>query len=180
MGLHMLSEAHAKGLGYCKLPQNLEQKHKQEAIAVRERCMLSQQIVWSSLLYSERVQNFERWIQYVTGCLQSLVVVGNLNHCDHLRHRWITLNTFHKYLYLLTDCVETNVYSVLPSRFALVFDSQSTLDAHYVMGFASLFFSKAAGFITFCLALSPMEDETAQSGLKHITFLKVVLGVFGK
>lgn len=80
----------------------------------------------------------------------------------------------------LVEQVERKVSTILPDRFALVFDGQTTPEAHYVAVFATFPDKTETGFKEICLALSPMENEETQDANEHITFLHFVLSIFQK
>lgn len=68
----------------------------------------------------------------------------------------------------------------LLDRFALVFDAQTTLEAHYVVVLAFFRHQNTPGYRSSCLALSPLEYETTQESDAFITFLWYDLKAFGK
>lgn len=60
---------------------------------------------------------------------------------------------------------------MLPSRFAVVFEGQSTPEAHYVGVFGTYPANNRDGTSSVCLALSPLDDETSHDAEERMTFL---------
>lgn len=88
------------------------------------------------------------------------------------------LNTFKNYLSLLTRRTERKIAATLPDRIELVFDGQTTPDAHYVGVFSTYLVENKDSFGMACVAPSPMENETIQTADEHNNFLSYVLSNF--
>lgn len=69
---------------------------------------------------------------------------------------------------------------MLPDEIALIFERQTTPDAHYVGIFASFLTVNAQRLCTMSLALYSLEDETTQDADEHISSMEFVLGMFSK
>lgn len=169
------------GTGFSNLMQHLDRKHPAEVKEARARKLASyNQRSLSSLLYCPKVVAVHGWLCYVIHCLRPFSVVNNDDVRAHIRYDRISLNTFKTYLAALTTRVELKISTALPDRFALVFDGQTTPEAHYVAVFATYPNENASGYLAACLAMSPLEDETTHSAEEHVEFLRFVLSVFGK
>lgn len=79
---------------------------------------------------------------------------------------------------LLTRKVDTNIDTVLPDKIPLLFDGQTTPEAHYIALLAAIPVLHLSGFWSVCLALSPFQDETTHASNEQRTFF--VASNFGK
>lgn len=98
----------------------------------------------------------------------------------HISYDRLSLNTVKLYPSKLTTFVEHNFSSVLPDKFAVVFDRQTTPKVHYVVVFATLRKECELGYISACLVHSSLENEKLQDADEQIFFLEFALDVFEK
>lgn len=74
--------------------------------------------------------------------------------------------------------VKRKISHLLPHSFAIIFDEQTTPDAHYVAVIATFPTKDKNRFDSECLTLSLLEDETTQNGHEHVLFLSLILELF--
>lgn len=76
--------------------------------------------------------------------------------------------------------VESNNAYILPLKIALIFDCQTTPDAHYVGLYAFFLAEYHYGNREVCLILSPLGIESQQDADEHNAFFEFVLSVYSK
>lgn len=113
-------------------------------------------------------------------CFRPFSVVSSDDIRAHIKYGRILLNTFENHPHFLTTCVAHNIFLAFSDRFALVFDGQSTLEAHYVAVSATLPRKIAAGNRAVCLAMLLLKDETTHGAEEHVSFLQFISSVFAK
>ena len=64
----------------------------------------------------------------------------------HVKHEPPSLNTFMKFLRVLTELVEQNLSRILPDRIALILDGWTTDSVHYLGVFAAFPMSNNFGY----------------------------------
>lgn len=116
---------------------------------------------------------------YISHAVWPLADVENPMIGEHINYECTSLNAMKKYMSKLMTHVESKISLVLPDRFAIEFDEQTTPIAHYVAVFATISMNDKKLFDSACLALSPLENETSQEAHEHVRFLSFVLGLFG-
>eukprot|EP00171_Calliarthron_tuberculosum_P003101 IDg3101t1 len=120
------------------------------------------------------------WLDFIINGLLPFSFVEKRLIRKHVKHDPPSLNTFMKYLGLLTKLVERKVSDLLPDNIALVFDGWTADSTHYLAVFATFPLCDGEGFGTRLLTISPMGDETSLATNEHFEFLSYILGVYGK
>lgn len=85
-----------------------------------------------------------------------------------------------KYLPIITERVERALSAILPSMFALVFDEWTRGKTHYLGMFASFPTSSALGYGVPLFKFFLMGDESSLDAAEHVSFMKYIIGVYGK
>lgn len=85
----------------------------------------------------------------------------------HSAHAKLSVNTFMKYLQLMTHHVEKNVSKALPDRFALLFDGWSAKETHYVAIYATYPSLARCLFDKVLLAFAPLGTEEKLDATHH-------------
>ena len=98
----------------------------------------------------------------------------------HIKNDLICLNTFKQYLTKLTAKVEKNISRTLPYRIYPVFDGQTTPEPYYIAVFATFTSYESDNYESVCLALLRLENEDEFHSDEHVSFLKLVLMIYGK
>lgn len=176
------------GSGYTNFVQHIQSRHQNEFATFRENdstggSSFTQSITTvdtSTFLWSKKCTNIHGWIELVTVCLQPFSICENVSFRSHVRYDPISLNSLMLYLRRLTVCVEKTISTLLPEKFALVFDGWSSIDSHYMGMFATFPSDNKDGFKKLLLAFSPFEDETSQNSDQHIQFCNFVLTLYNK
>lgn len=85
-----------------------------------------------------------------------------------------------KYLFLLAETVEAKISERFTDKFAVIFDGLF----HYGTYFASIFFSYPEenddGFLSTCVAFSPLENEDDESADAHVELIDYVINLYKK
>lgn len=135
-----------KGTWFLKFMQHLEQRQKKELMSIRKKSAGQTLTILSSLSYSQKGRNGFGWVSFVVKCLQPFSTVQKANIRDHRGYQPMLLNTFRQYLLRLSKRTENKVAALLPNCVALIFNRQTTIDAHYVNAFATFPFANCNGF----------------------------------
>ena len=98
----------------------------------------------------------------------------------NVKHDAPCLETFMKYMSLLTEVVENKISSFLPLKFTLVFDGWSHNSTHYLAVFASYPAPTEKGYAVRLLTVSPLIDESNLSAKEHEEFMSFVPSIYGK
>ena len=124
--------------------------------------------------------NIYGWLDLIlNGLLPFSFVEKNLIR-QHVRHSSLSLNTFMKYVRLLTEHVEEKIAKILPPKFAFVFDGWSTNSTNYLAIFATFPTRNSRIYDKRLLTFSPMGDESSLDTNEHFQFLSFVLGIYHK
>ncbi len=76
--------------------------------------------------------------------------------------------------------VETKISMLLPNKFALILDSWTNYDTHYVAVYATYPSENSCSFTTLLLAFAPFENETSRSSSCHENLFQYVLNVYNR
>ena len=91
----------------------------------------------------------------------------------------ISLNTFMKYMNLVTEKVEQRISNELPNKFALVIVGWTKNSNHFLAVFA-LWSSSSNVKCSALLGFSPLLDETKLDAVEHYDFITYVLEIYEK
>lgn len=75
--------------------------------------------------------------------------------------------------------MEYQVLSSLPDIFDLVVDGRTTLEAHCIAVFSTYATNTVSGYSSAWLALSAIENKSAQKAVQHANILRFVLEYYG-
>jgi hypothetical protein len=121
-------------------------------------------------------KNMHDWIDWI--------VMDNLPFCFVEKKRTrkntslnpICVNTFMKYLRLLTTAVEPEIAEALPDKFGLILDGWTENSIHFCVLFACIPGTCDRIMLTF----SPLLDPTTQDVDAHYDWIVEILGVYSK
>ncbi len=134
-------EGKQEGTGYTDLISHKISKHPEnyktltsEKLSLSSR---SESVLPTSMFYSQKVVNIQRWLEYVIHGLLPFSVAENVQYRKHVKNQPISVKSFRKYMDLLTSKVEAKFSALLPNKFGIVFDGLSQGDTHYIAVFAT-------------------------------------------
>lgn len=105
---------------------------------------------------------------------QPFWIVSIQNYGASIWFRLVSLSTFMRYLSKLATFVEPSFIYILPVGIALMFDEQTTSDAHYKKSFAFFQAQNLAEIFTVRFEPSIVESKRKQSRKISIAFLEIV------
>lgn len=165
-----------KGSGYTNLCNHIRGSHSNLlTTTTSSTCKMPE-----DLFYSMKTRNIFGWLCFIMLNLLPFSNVEKASIRDHVRYSPISLQTFDKYLDLLTKRVETHISSALPEKFAIIFDGWSSGDTHDVAVVASYNGDERNSYKTALLAFTPFEEESNLEATTHFELLQYVLGLFNK
>lgn len=85
-----------------------------------------------------------------------------------------------RYMSMLITVVEERIESILPDRFAVMFDGWPGGDTQYMSVFVWFPAHRRCGFDSVVLVMAPMEDADFFSVEEHYEFPKLILSVYEK
>ena len=127
-----------------------------------------------SLFVNRKGNNVFNWIEWVIMDNHSFSFVEKTLTKKHPILEPISVDTLMKYIKLLTEAVEKDVASQLPSKFGIIIDGWKEGTTHYI----ALFASYDCKFPL--LAIAPPFNEQDYTALSHKSFIIDVLELFGK
>ena len=176
-----------EGTGYTNFVTHA-QLHHAEAYAELERTESCAEIsagsgrnaVGTNLFFPKKAVQIHGVLEFVVSGLFPFHILNKTNVMRHVRYEKIDVKTLKKYMDLVTKSVERKISSLIPKKFALVFDGWTAGSEHYVAVFAVFPSDCKDGFKSCLLAFSTFDDGSTQSATAHVEFLDFVLEVFGQ
>lgn len=160
--------------------QHLVRQQKKGLMSIGKKSAMQTHTILSFLLYIQKVRNVYGWASFVLKRLPPFFVLQKADFRDHIRYAPILLKMFKQYLARLTKLTQNNVVAVLSNFITLIFDGQTTIDAHNVGLFSTYNSSNCNGFESVCLSMLFKMNETTQTADQHHEFLSYSLGVSDK
>lgn len=127
-----------------------------------------------SLFVNRKGSNVFNWIEWVIMDNHSFSFVEKPLTKKHSKLEPISVDTLMKYIKLVTEAVEKDVASQLPSKFGIIIDGWKEGTTHYI----ALFASYDGKFPL--LAIAPPFNEQDYTALSHKSFIIDVLELFSK
>lgn len=168
------------GKGYTNLCAHINVKHKD---MIQERLQNSIRLkskTLNVLTAPSKIQRVHGWIRCIVLCMLPFSFCENPIIRESFKYPPISRSLLTEALQKLTKVVEKRIANILPEKFSIQFDGWSGGDTHYVSIFAAFPATNANGYVSYMLACSPMENETALTASEHYEFLSFVLGLFNK
>lgn len=163
--------------GYSNMERHIKASHKN----YKELTVDNEQTLLSEFFYTDKTKTYWGWLDWVARDLHPFAFVEKEGTLKHGGLSGICVDTFMKYLSLLTKVVESKIAILLPDKFALVFDGWSNGTRHYVAIFASIPDAESKlGYKSLLLCFSPLTDEESQSADSHIKYFDFILRLYGK
>lgn len=135
------------GTHFSILMLHLERKDPAELWSARSRNPSPYQQCLSILLCCPKVVTIHEWLPYVVHSLRPFSVGQSDYVITHIRYDRISFRAFKHYMSVLTTFVGHNISRCLSDCFLLVFEEQTTPEAHYTAGFATLPYQNSLGNI---------------------------------
>jgi hypothetical protein len=127
-----------------------------------------------SLFVNRKGSNIFNWMEWVIMDNHSFSFVEKPLTKKHTKLEPISVDTLMKYIKLVTEYVEKDVASQLPSKFGIIIDGWKEGTTHYI----ALFATYDGKFPL--LAIAPPFNEQDYTALSHKSFIIDVLELFGK
>jgi len=127
-----------------------------------------------SLFVNRKGNNIFNWMEWVITDNHSFSFVENPLTKKHTKLEPISVDTLMKYIKLVTEAVEKDVATQLPSKFGIIIDGWKEGTTHYI----ALFASYNGKFPL--LAIAPPFNEQDYTAQSHKSFIIDVLELFGK
>ena len=130
--------------------------------------------------FTPKTKKIYGWLDWIVTCSLPFNTVDDNTFKKYTSLPPISLKTCMKYLEGLTKVLEKKISTMLPKKFALVFDGWSLdgTSTHFVAVIAKWMANGSC--CRALLAFSPLLDETNQTAENHKEFLEFVLGIFQK
>lgn len=131
-------------------------------------------------LWKRNAVKVNGWMEYIVHNLLPFDSCEKKTITTHIKYAPMALNTFMKYIERLMRHVEKKVASLLPEKFAVVFDGWSHGGTYYVAIFATYPSEENTGYSSTLLSFSPLGDEKTHSAQEHFNLIEYVTGLFNK